>query len=94
MEKLAELGPFDVVVTDVSMPWMSGFQVAASAREAGLDVPFVLMTGASSSRTASDMLVLGQQAILLTKPFTDEQLFGAVAQLVHSFPSAVAPPHA
>ncbi|HVK85986.1 MAG TPA: hypothetical protein VM513_17820, partial [Kofleriaceae bacterium] len=32
------------IVTDISMPWMTGLQVMHSARAAGLRVPIIVMT--------------------------------------------------
>ncbi|HEX8106907.1 MAG TPA: response regulator [Kofleriaceae bacterium] len=43
LEKLGEQGPFDLVVTDVSMPWISGLQVMHSARTAGMRCPIVVI---------------------------------------------------
>src|SRR5262245_23440872 len=39
IQRLAEEGPFDLIVTDISMPWMSGIQVTQTARTAGLNTP-------------------------------------------------------
>ena len=35
LQRVAEFGPFDLIVTDVAMPWMTGLQVAHSVRAAG-----------------------------------------------------------
>src|SRR5689334_10741719 len=48
-ELLARLGDgehYDLVITDMLMPWLTGLQVANSVREAGLSVPVILITGA------------------------------------------------
>src|ERR1035437_6159925 len=45
LERIAEGGVFDGVITDVSMPWLTGLQVASAMREAGLDVPVTATTG-------------------------------------------------
>jgi CheY-like chemotaxis protein len=39
ISRLAEANTFDLVVTDVCMPWVSGAQVVQMARSAGVDVP-------------------------------------------------------
>ena len=44
IEQLANEGPFDLVITDISMPWMSGLQVSRSARASGLKRPILFMT--------------------------------------------------
>jgi len=44
LELVAEDGPFDLIVTDINMPWMEGLQVLASIREAGLDTPVLVVT--------------------------------------------------
>lgn len=45
IELVANQGPFDLIITDISMPWMSGLQVAMSARNAGVRTPVIVMTG-------------------------------------------------
>jgi len=39
------LGPFDAVLSDISMPGMTGLEFLRSVREHDLDVPVILMTG-------------------------------------------------
>jgi len=45
LELLADSGPFDLMITDIAMPWMTGLQVVNSVRDAGLDIPVIVMTG-------------------------------------------------
>ena len=44
IEQLATAGPFNLVVTDIGMPWMSGLQAMRSTRAAGLATPVIVMT--------------------------------------------------
>jgi two-component system, cell cycle sensor histidine kinase and response regulator CckA len=78
LEQLAESGPFDLVITDVSMPWMSGLHVATAARTAGLHVPFIVMTGLADRSLAARVVALGNQSSFLRKPFSREQLEAAI----------------
>lgn len=80
LQALAESGPFDLFVTDISMPWMTGLQVAHSARAAGLKTPVIVMTALPIEAAQVDEL--GDQAILLRKPFGLKQLVGAVHHLL------------
>lgn len=87
LEGLAECGPFDLVITDVSMPWMTGLQVAHTARAAGLDIPVLIVTGLADQDLSRRVYAIGKRVALLRKPFDFDQLESAIAELV---PSAVA----
>lgn len=84
LEGLAEQGPFDLLITDVSMPWMTGLQAAHTARAAGLDIPTIVMTGLADALVRDRFGALGENAILLKKPFDYDQLTSAVNTLVPS----------
>jgi len=73
---------FDLVITDISMPWMTGLQVMHSARTAGLPVPVVVMTGMQASDLPEQVQNLGDRARLLHKPFTLQELLGAVGEIL------------
>lgn len=83
LERLAEESPFDLVITDVLMPWMTGLQVASSVREAGMEVPVIFMTGLEDASLIEKVRAL-QRTALLRKPFDAEQLQATVAKLVPS----------
>lgn len=82
IEKLAEAGPFSLIVTDISMPWMSGLQALASARTAGLGAAVIVMTGLRDERIPAQVLALGQKAALLRKPFELSELESLAAGLL------------
>ena len=81
LELIAEHGPFDLIVTDINMPWMEGVQVLASARAAGLDTPVLVVTGLSRSDLPDTILQL-RRAKLLAKPITIAELRSAVDELL------------
>jgi CheY-like chemotaxis protein len=72
-----ERGPFDLIVTDISMPWMSGLQAMHSVRTAGLITPVIVMTALDDARLADQVRTLGRDAVLMRKPF-------ALAELEHT----------
>jgi CheY-like chemotaxis protein len=82
IEQLAE-GPFDLVVTDVSMPWMNGLQAMHSARTAGLETAVIVMTGLLDSLIPLQVQALGRHAALLRKPFALSEL-GSLAMALLS----------
>jgi len=77
-------GAFDLVITDISMPWMTGLQVMHSARTAGLPVPVVVMTGMENPELSEQVDALGTRARLLHKPFTLQELLAAVGEIAHA----------
>jgi len=45
LEKLAEAPTFDLVISDMNMPLLSGLDLFWELRSQGLNLPFVLLTG-------------------------------------------------
>ena len=78
IERMAHEGPFDLVVTDVSMPWMNGLQAMQAAHTAGVGTSVIFITALADERIPSQVRALGENALLLRKPFDLSQL-GAVA---------------
>ena len=78
LELVANEGPFDVIVTDIAMPWMTGLHVMHSARAAGLPVPVVVMTALRDPTLPAQVSSLGARAELLPKPFSIDELYQAL----------------
>jgi CheY-like chemotaxis protein len=74
-----ETEAFDLVVSDVVMPGLTGVDLLAELRDRRPDLPVVLMTGGSPEpgRTVN-ALELGASAVLF-KPYTHAELRDAVA---------------
>jgi two-component system, NtrC family, response regulator AtoC len=69
IEHLAEQGPFDLVVTDIAMPWMTGLRAMHAARGAGLGTPVILITALREKWIPARVKALGDSAALVLKPF-------------------------
>lgn len=80
LQQLAEHGPYDLLISDISMPWMTGLQVLHSARTAGLATPLIVMTALPID--SSCVRPFGASAVLLRKPFRIKQLVAAVHHLL------------
>jgi CheY-like chemotaxis protein len=72
---------WDLIITDISMPWMTGLQVMHSARTAGLPVPVVVMTALRNPDLGEQVEALGDRARLIFKPFTFHELLAAVHEV-------------
>jgi EAL domain-containing protein (putative c-di-GMP-specific phosphodiesterase class I) len=75
----AMAGGYDMVLSDIHMPGMTGTELLAVLRSYGSDMPVILMTGAPSIDTARDAVELGAVQYL-TKPIDREALLRAVAK--------------
>ncbi|HEY8644292.1 MAG TPA: response regulator [Gaiellaceae bacterium] len=75
---LLEEAEFDLVVSDVVMPGLSGLELLEAVRARRASLPVVLVTGAGTYDTLSQALTRGA-AGLVTKPFAHSDLQSAVA---------------
>jgi len=77
-------GGFDLVITDLTMPEMTGTQLAGRLREIRPDLPVVLCTGFSDRVNEGMLKGMGLRGLLL-KPLT-------IQELAHAVRVAIAPP--
>jgi signal transduction histidine kinase len=68
---------FDVVVTDVVMPVVSGTEILGRIRDTNPDVPVILMTGYTDFDTAVDAIKKGVFDLII-KPFKPEQIIHSI----------------
>lgn len=74
---LLAVSSFDVILSDISMPAMSGVAFLRAVREHNLDLPVILMTGSPSIDTAIRAIDYGATKYL-TKPVEPNELAEAV----------------
>jgi EAL domain-containing protein (putative c-di-GMP-specific phosphodiesterase class I) len=70
-------GNFDVILSDIRMPNMTGVELLSLVRAYDLDVPVILLTGDPSLQTAVEALKLGAMEYF-TKPWDNDALLAAV----------------
>jgi DNA-binding NtrC family response regulator len=75
---LLENDDFDLVVSDVIMPGLSGLELLDAVRTRRASLPVLLVTGAGTSDTLNEALTRGA-AGLVAKPFSHAELQAAVA---------------
>jgi DNA-binding response OmpR family regulator len=76
----AECGEFDVLVLDVMLPGLDGFEMVRRLRSAGCSTPILLLT----ARDATEDVVIGLDAgadDYLTKPFSFKVLLARIRAL-------------
>jgi len=94
LASLTDAGPFDVVVTDIAMPWSSGLTVMRAARRAGWRQPLIVMSGFYDTDTLHQIVALGAHASFLLKPFTLRELYAALRAALRPKPALTAVPSA
>jgi PAS domain S-box-containing protein len=67
---LLEQEPFDIVLVDLSMPKVSGFEVLAQARKANPDLPLIVISGTGRIKDTVKALHLGATDYII-KPISD-----------------------
>jgi DNA-binding response OmpR family regulator len=72
---------YDLVLLDVMMPKMSGFDVCRKVREAGVDVPIVFLTAKGEEIDKVVGLELGSDDYI-TKPFSVRELLARVKAIL------------
>jgi CheY-like chemotaxis protein len=70
---------FDLIITDMTMPKMTGVQLAQEMRQCRPDLPIILCSGYSDSITAEDAKNQGFQGYL-PKPFRSAKLAQTVRE--------------
>ncbi|MFZ6016542.1 MAG: HD domain-containing phosphohydrolase [Nitrospirota bacterium] len=75
--KLFEDERFDLIITDIKMPGISGIDIIRHVRENNNEVPIIVVTGHGTIDIAIDSLKLGSQGFIL-KPFTPEEIRAAI----------------
>jgi CheY-like chemotaxis protein len=78
---LFRAAPVDIVVTDLALPHMTGFELISTLRGEGAKVPIIAISG---SFVVSDLELIREvqshiSVQLLGKPFSDDQLLKAVS---------------
>ena len=80
VEAACSLKP-DLIVSDIGMPVMNGFEAAAKIRESGLPIKIIFLTVQSSPAYLKKACSLGAKGYVL-KVFASEQLLPAVASVL------------
>ncbi len=73
---------YDVVISDIMMPGMSGIELLKILQQNSPDVPVILMTGNPDLETAAAAIRAGSAVDYLSKPFSTDQILQTVKRAV------------
>ncbi len=69
--------PFDLLVTDIRMPWMSGFELMDTMKLWGIGTPLIAMSCFSDGELVGELKSRGCE-VLIEKPFTPDDLVSRI----------------
>lgn len=72
---------FDLVITDHSMPKITGVEIARSLRENGIDIPVILTSGYLAHTMGDEIRDVGVSEVM-TKPITTQQLTETIGRVL------------
>ena len=85
LQKLANSGPYAVVVSDMQMPGMSGLEFLKQVQTAAPDAIRMMLTGNADQKTAMDAVNDGRVFRFLTKPCPPPTLAPALDAALEQF---------
>ncbi|MGN0379270.1 MAG: response regulator transcription factor [Butyrivibrio sp.] len=80
-QEYAELGIYDLLILDVMLPGLSGYQIAAKIRAQKYGTPILMLTARSALEDRVEGLNSGAD-YYLTKPFDSRELFACINALL------------
>jgi DNA-binding NtrC family response regulator len=85
LSAIEERGPYAVVISDLQMPGMNGFQFLSKVKETAPDSVRMMLTGYADLHTAMKAINEGKIFQLLTKPCPPHALTEAINQAIQQF---------
>jgi|GEM_PF-508969 len=76
-------GSFDLVITDLSMPKITGIELARSMKEMGIGIPVILTSGYLAHTMGDEIRDVGISEIM-TKPITMQQLAETIGRVLEN----------
>lgn len=80
-KEYAKLGIYDLLILDIMMPKMDGYEVAQQVRSAQCNTPILMLTARSDVQDRIDGLNAGAD-YYLTKPFDSRELLASIRALL------------
>lgn len=74
---------FDIIVSDIVMPGMTGLDLVKGVRAFNLDIPIILITGSPTVKTAQSAIELGAYRYLI-KPFEPDELASVAKEATYA----------
>jgi DNA-binding response OmpR family regulator len=87
-EDLIRTKKWDIIISDVMIPHLGGFELVEVVKEVTKDTPVILVTGMDKEILSATMT---NADIIITKPFTGKQLIDSIEELLGKQENAKVP---
>jgi len=78
---------FDLILMDINMPLINGFDTTRKIREKGIDIPIIALTAFDKQEVTEEAISAGMNDIMV-KPFEPSKLFQVISNNVKNRDSA------
>jgi CheY-like chemotaxis protein len=72
-----EKGKFDLILMDLHMPVMDGYEATAILRKQGQEIPIIALTASTKNEVEKEVLAAGLNDVVV-KPFNPDELFRVI----------------
>ncbi|HEU4788625.1 MAG TPA: response regulator, partial [Flavobacterium sp.] len=86
--EILENQEFDVILMDINMPLMNGFETSRRIRQKGIETPIIALTAFDKNEITDEAIMAGINDIIV-KPFEVVQLFKIINCLILKTKSVV-----
>ena len=80
--ELLEKETFDVILMDINMPIINGFETTKLIRKKGIEIPIIALTAFDKQEVSEQAISSGMNDIII-KPFEPAKLFQIINNLIH-----------
>lgn len=86
--EILSIEEFDVILMDINMPLINGFETSRRIRQNGIDTPIIALTAFDKNEITDEAIEAGMNDIIV-KPFEPVQLFKIINCLIQNAKSVV-----
>lgn len=72
---------FDIVLMDINMPLINGYETSKRIRDAGIDIPIIALTAFDKNEITEEAIKAGMNDVIV-KPFESVELFNVIKGLI------------
>lgn len=80
--KILETEIFDIILMDINMPLLNGFETTRLIRNKNITTPIIALTAFDKEEISEEAISAGMNDIII-KPFDQSKLFKAMSTLIY-----------